>query len=404
MSYAPRRFHSSTAMTSDRRHPATTAAHARGGHAPHSRVAAALIVAVLWLGAAPGIAAALSVNPVATLTSAQRQFLVLAGSGLSQAHRWAAGQWYCEYLGCRTAYPLLTIWGGAQMFEALDAVALTDPTHANLAHLARVARFAERYWNPKMGGYSPYPNDRLANAQLWFDDNGWLGLSFLNAYRASGEVRYLRDAQRAYRFIVARGWDNRNGGMWWNTSHPYHSGEALAADSLLGVLLYGVDREGTQLASATKFIDWANQHDTGYHDLYMSGGPGSAVIDYVQAPLIYAQQTLCTQTGKRTYCEIAAEKARLLVHLWGTQYNLAPQYDSIFLQWMMAYGEAVGDPHWLAVASANAAAATTNASDGQGLWLRGWWGPIHDPQTRPGMLRTVGGTTSLFAWLAYYSR
>jgi len=35
---------------------------------------------------------------------------------------------------------------------------------------------------------------------------------------------------------------------------------------------------------------------------------------------------------------------------------------------------------------------------------RTWWGgPIRDSQTLPGMFRTMAGTTSLFAWLAFYS-
>jgi hypothetical protein len=55
------------------------------------------------------------------------------------------------------------------------------------------------------------------------------------------------------------------------------------------------------------------------------------------------------------------------------------------------------------MAEQNADAAAAHASL-HGLWLGSWWGgPIGDPQTSPGMLRTVGATTNLFAWLAYYA-
>ena len=44
-----------------------------------------------------------------------------------------------------------------------------------------------------------------------------------------------------------------------------------------------------------------------------------------------------------------------------------------------------------------------HASNAQGLWLDSWWGgPIRDRNTQPNMFRTIGGTTSLYAWLAYY--
>ena len=368
--------------------------------------AAALAAAVAAAGAAGGTVhrRAHAAGASAALTSVQLGYLQLAIRGLNQRRQWAKGHWYCEYLGCTTAYPLLTIWGAAQMFEALDAVSLTDPTAKHLAQTRRVAREAQRYWNPKLHGYSPYLKDRMRSAELWFDDNGWLGLAFVNAYRATHNARYLRDAGRAYRFIAAHGWDSTSGGMWWNTDHSYHSGEALASGSLLAVLLYSANHDPGELANATRWIDWANHYDLGYDDLYMSGGPGSAAIDYVQAPLIYAQQVLCTETGQREYCNLAALQAQRVIHAWGTAYNLAPQYDSIFMQWMMAYGQAVGDPHWLALAQANATAAIQNARDPRGLWLGSWWGgAIEDPETHPDMLRTVGGTASLFAWLAYYS-
>ena len=90
----------------------------------------------------------------------------------------------------------------------------------------------------------PIPGDRYRGAEAWFDDNGWLGVAFVDAYKATGERRYLRDAQRAFNFAATQGWDAAGGGgMWWNTDHPYHAGEALASNSLLGMLLYGIDHQ-----------------------------------------------------------------------------------------------------------------------------------------------------------------
>lgn len=331
-------------------------------------------------------------------------YLRLADAGIAQSASWRTGGWYCEYLGCTGSYPLLTIWGDVRMFESVDAVEMAAPSRAHRAEVDRFGRASERYWNPFLNGYAPYPGDRYRGAKAWFDDNGWLGVAFVEAYRATGERRYLRDAQRAFHFVATYGWDAVGGGMWWNTEHPYHAGEALAADSLLGMLLYGIDHQRSQLSAVRKFIDWGNSNDIGFHGLYLSGGPHSTVIDYVEAPLIYAQYLLCQATGVQSYCAHSAEQARSMTEIYGFHYNFAPLYDSIFFEWMMAYGKAVGDNHWLELAQTNAAAAAQHAAAARGLWLGSWWGgPIKDSQTLPGMFRTMAATTSLFAWLAAYS-
>jgi Glycosyl hydrolase family 76 len=365
---------------------------------------ARLVVAVCLVGAA--IISLANLRSVAAAQTPQAtNYLALAERGVAQSAHWRSGSWYCEYLGCTGAYPLLTIWGDVRMFESVDAVQIASPSAADRARVDRFGRASERYWNPYLNGYAPYPGDRYRGVEAWFDDNGWLGIAFVQAYRATGESRYLHDAQRAFNFVATQGWDAAGGGgMWWNTDHPFHSGEALAADTLLGMLLYQIDHQPFQLDEARTFVGWGDSRDIGFHGLYMSGGPGSTVIDYVEGPLIYAQYLLCRATGEHAYCAHAAGQARSMTEIYGVAYRLAPLYDSIFMEWMMAYGKAVGDNHWLEVAQANAAAAVGHATDGQGLWLSSWWGgPITDPQTQPGMFRTMAGTTSLYAWLAYYS-
>lgn len=370
----------------------------------HSRLAGIALAAAMAL-AGPVIGARTA--SAATVAPAAAGYLRLADQGLhQQSARWRTSvhSWYCESLGCSGAYPLLTIWGVVRMFEAADALELAAPSGAHRAMVDRFAGQAERlYWNHYLHGYDPYPGDDYPAAQAWFDDNGWLGLAFVDAYRATGERRWERDAARALDFIAQRGW-SRGGGMWWNTQHEHLSGEALAADSLLGMLLYGATHKRSYLDHARAWIDWANRHDIGFRGLYDSQGPGSTVIDYVEAPLIYAQYLLCKAVGNDGYCSHAAAQAQTMSEMYGVQYNLAPLYDSIYFQWMMQYAKAVGATHWLSVAQANAAAATRHAADGRGLWLGSWWGgAIADRNTAPGMFRTMAGTTSLYAWLGYFS-
>ncbi len=333
----------------------------------------------------------------------------LAERGVAQASHWREGRWYCEYLRCTHGpYILLTIWGEVPMFEAVDALQIAHPSAAHRALVDHFGRASEHYWNPYLGGWAPYPEDRYRHAEAWFDDNGWLGLAFLNAYRATGERRYLGDAERAFEFIAAHGWDAAGGGgMWWNTDHEYHSGPALAADSLLGTLLYAADHERWQLDDVKKYVEWGNAHDRNDSARVYLEKPNEpeSVNDYVQAPLIYAQYLLCKDGEGESYCERAAQVASTMNREWGGAHNYGPEYDAIYLQWMMAYGQATGSSYWLEEAELNAAAAAQHVANGEGLWLSSWWGGvIEDPETHPGMFRTMAATTSLFAWLDVYSR
>src|SRR5580658_8083305 len=199
-------------------------------------------------------------TPTATLSATQQQYLALAKAGVASAERrWRNPRlgWYDEYLNDRERYPLATIWGIVPLFESLDAIAIAQPTPANRRALARFAAGAERYLNRglrPLPGYSPYPDDREAGTETWFDDNGWWGLAFMEAYRASGNRRYLADAQRALRYIASVGWDPSTGGIWWNTDHPNKAGEALASGTLLATLLYQQTKGSFALAQARKYL------------------------------------------------------------------------------------------------------------------------------------------------------
>ncbi len=308
-------------------------------------------------------------------------------------------------LNDRARYPLATIWDIVPLFESLDAIAIASPSAANRAAVASFARGAERYLNRglrPLPGYSPYPGDRTASTETWFDDNGWWGLAFVNAYRATGSRRWLTDAQRALAFIAAAGWDAQAGGIWWNTTHPYKSGPALAADTLLAVLLYQRTKSSFDLAQARRFLAWANT--SGFspsNGLYADSSLDATPVDYVEAPLIYAQTVLCQVTDDGEACARAEEQKASSLRRFGYLLDFSPQYDAIYLQWMLALYALDGDRTLYQLAADNARDIETRAANGEGLYLLSWNGealPAQDAQ--PGMLQTQAASTSVFAWLA----
>jgi len=354
--------------------------------------------------------AAATPAPAPALTPVQQRYLALAEAGVARAEqRWrdSAHGWYDERLDDHERYPLATIWDIVPLFESLDAIAIAQPTPANTRAVTGFAAGAERYLNRGLRpvpGYSPYPGDRERDTETWFDDNGWWGLAFVNAYRATGTRRYLADAERALRYVAAAGWDPAAGGIWWNTLHPYKAGEALASGTLLATMLYQQTRSSFALEQARRFLGWAST--SGFstaNGLYAGSNVNATPIDYIESPLIYAQAMLCQLTATLGDCQRAAQLTSTALERFGYLLDFSPQYDAIYLQWMLALYGLDGDPTLYALAADNARDAQTRAANGEGLYLLSWNGETLPARyAMPGMLQTQAATTSLFAWLAVY--
>jgi hypothetical protein len=331
-------------------------------------------------------------------------YLRLAETGVARAERlWrdAKLDWFDSRLGDRERYPLATIWDATPLFETLDAIEIAAPSPAHRAAVAAFAKGAERYYNATLRpspGFAPYPEDR-GQTRVWFDDNGWWGLAFLDAYRATGTPRYLHDAERAFAFIAGQGWNRKGGGLWWNTSHPYLAGEPLAAGSLLGAQLFELTGNSRYRDQVMKFLSWADTSFITERRLYKRTDFDPTPTPYIEGTLVEAHQVLC-EAGTSQACGRAAQLADASAMRFSDRLNMGPQFDTIYLHWMLVYGQQTGDLRWRGLATEMAMRAQTQARDAKGLYLRAWDGtPITEHQAVPNMLQTDAATLELFAWL-----
>jgi hypothetical protein len=331
-------------------------------------------------------------------------YLHIAEAGIARAQRrWRDHKlgWYDSRLDDRERYPLATIWDSVPLFEALDAIDMAAPSPAHRSAVVAFANAAERYYDRGLGpvpGYAPYPGDR-GKADTWFDDNGWWGLGFLDAYRATGSARYLRDAQRAFTFIATEGWNASGGGLWWNTAHAYIAGEPLAAGSLLGALLFKLTGNAVYREEVLRFLNWADANFVTEQGLYKRTSFDPTPTPYIEGTLVEAHQVLC-EAGVSQACAWARALANACYERFRDRLNMGPQFDVIYLHWMLLYGAQTGDSRWRALAQQMAMSAQAHARGAGGLFLRGWDGtPITQHQAVPNMLQSDAATLELFAWL-----
>ena len=152
------------------------------------------------------------------------------------------------------------------------------------------------------------------------------------------------------------------------------------------------------------FLGWANTAGFSSADeLYAGSSLDPTPIDYIEGPLIYAQAVLCRIGADAGGCERAQRLKRTALDRFGYLLDFSPQYDAIYLQWMLALYALEGDPVLYTLAADNARDAQTRALGGDGLYLLSWNGEVlSSADARPGSLQTQAATTSLFAWLAVY--
>ena len=109
-------------------------------------------------------------------------------------------------------------------------------------------------------------------------------------------------------------------------------------------------------------------------------------------------------TATASECERAEALKEVAIKRFGRLLDFSPQYDAIYLQWMLALYSLDHDPTLYALAAQNAHAAEAHALNGEGLYLLSWGGQeLPAEYALPGMLQTQAATTSVFAWLAVYA-
>jgi uncharacterized protein YyaL (SSP411 family) len=276
--------------------------------------------------------------------------------------------------------------------------------------------FADRafreYWDPQVGhirhtrrhtgGFDPSTRETKGpRAHAFFDDNGWLGLAFLEAYEITRVRRYLTYADHAFQFIAQAGWaDGAGGGVWWDTGHVSRSSESIASGTALAALLYQTTHKRSYLQTAQRYISWADSHIwDAASGLYMRDPSSPILMGYVQSPFMLAFVSLCQTTKNDTLCDKAEQLGDAALTQFTGQLHHGPQYDAEYLHWMLDVYEQDHNPRWYSLALANAQRALDNAPNNQGLFLKAWNG-TRAPDAPADSLKIDAATVSVFAWLA----
>lgn len=337
----------------------------------------------------------------AALVASQAQYQQFAEQGLVQMQQnwWNAKKgWYDNR--SPDDGQVAAMWSSYPMMELLAAVAVADPTPANKALVNSTFKAGEKFWDPTIEGTGgiAWQWGLTPSGNAYFDDAGWWGVAYLDAYRATGNTRWLWDAGRVLAYIDRYGWDAKNGGMWWDTGKNYKTSEPLAAATQIAATLYRITKKKYYLNFATKYLAWADAKTLNPQqgNLYGRSATDGTTMDYVEGMMIDAHVQLCLATKQQSYCDRAEQIAQASLNVFPELHPWTPEPDTIYLKGMLDLYAVDGNPTWYALAYANAEAAREDARDDTGWWSKDWWGDWADP----GVLFTPAATLELFAWMA----
>jgi hypothetical protein len=411
-----------------------------------------LTLAVLGVGFLPSADA---------FSRSQASYLHAANKGVKQTHRWWNGSrhWYSSTLG---GSQVASLWGVVPLFEALNGLQIAQPSARHRHQLSRFAWGAQRYLNPNLQpvpGFGPRPGQHNPGKTTWFDDNGWWGLAFLDAFRATGNGRWLADAEIAQNFISVSGWDTtigRPGGIWWNTNHSFYAGESLAGGTLLSARLYAITHDAHYLDDAVRYISWADvwltDPATGLYarlrrpGTYYGSGASAAAdaralqanpdeaakleaagepvpdsglartarsfyppfdavpMPYVNGPMILAHRIICDETGMKSYCQRADQLAAATLSRY-RRFWMGPQFDFWYARTMLEFAKLDNNGDWYGIVQRNARSALHRSRDKHGLYLRTWYGKKAARAAAPkGSLQLHAANAALFAWMGALGR
>jgi hypothetical protein len=252
--------------------------------------------------------------------------------------------------------PYASIWEAGIELSALNAAAGLDPTR-----LPRATRFADAlaaYRVTTTNGlraYQPYPSS--AHGDIYYDDNEWLVLAFLETYDLTHNDHYLLLAKETFAFVASGESPDLGGGIWWRTRRDSKNTCSNAPAICAAARLYQTTSDPAYLHIALRLYRWVNAHVQDTDGLYwdtlrLDNSLEKTKWSYNTAIMIRANVLLHAATHDPNYLAEAQRLARAAEAKWFRPTDGActdpAQFAHLLCEALLYLGDADGDPAHLA--------------------------------------------------------
>lgn len=109
-------------------------------------------------------------------------------------------------------------------------------------------------------GYASYIPD-LGGGDRFYDDNQWIGIALMDAYKRSGKAAYLKDSKEIYRFMMTAYDTAAGGGLYWQEGKLSSKNTcANGPGIILALQLYKATANKKYQDTALMLYNWVNRH------------------------------------------------------------------------------------------------------------------------------------------------
>jgi uncharacterized protein YyaL (SSP411 family) len=291
------------------------------------------------------------------------------------------------------------LWPYSALVSGINALAEVSPAHDE----ARATTFTnlEQYWDEHSDppGYDSYVVE-FGGGDKFYDDNQWLGIDFVYAYRQTGQNLYLDKAKEVWEFVIS-GWsDDFGGGIYWKendftTKNTCSNGPA----AVQALLLYEETGDEEYLDWAIRIMEWVIQLKDPVSGVYRDnideqGNIESTTWTYNTGTPIHANALLYQATGDEAWLTEARALAAASLDHFAPETEIdgetirafpdTPWFNSILFRGYAALLEV--DPErdrtYLDAALAFTRFGWTHARDDNGFLNKDWTGRANTDEPR----------------------
>lgn len=288
------------------------------------------------------------------------------------------------------------LWPMSGVFSAVNVLMEIDKKKYK-PYLDSMVTAVENYYDAARipAGYQAYPV-KFEKVDRYYDDNGLVGIDYVDAYNVTKNKAYLNKAKEVLRFIQS-GWsDDFGGGVSWlegirDQKPACSNGKA----TVLCLKLYQATKDRAFLEQAKLYYNWMMHtlEDDSLHIIMNSlitttGLPQKHYYTYNTGTMIQSSVRLYKITGEKKYLENAKRLSEGSYNFYvkkttdGVSYiKDLPWFVVVLFRGYQELYEVGGNPKYINAIIESADYAWENARDEAGLIYNDWTGQNDEKKT-----------------------